>query len=61
MAAADLAPEKRALYLQWLGAALALRGRGHFNDSDVAEAAKSRCTVWSSNRRRDRTEESRHR
>jgi hypothetical protein len=38
--AADLTPEKRDLYLQRLGAMLALRGCGHFNDSDVAEAAK---------------------
>ncbi|HVI14370.1 MAG TPA: hypothetical protein VM822_16000 [Pseudolabrys sp.] len=40
MAAADLPPKKRVLYLQRLGAMLALRGRGHFNDSDIAEAAK---------------------
>jgi hypothetical protein len=32
--------EKRDLYLQRIAAMLALRGRGHFGDTDVAEAAR---------------------
>jgi hypothetical protein len=32
--------EKRDLYLQRIAAMLMMRGRGHFNDSDVAEMTK---------------------
>jgi hypothetical protein len=38
--ASALPVEKRDLYLQRIAAMLALRGRGHFNDDDVAEVAK---------------------
>jgi len=38
MAAADLPPEKRSLYLERIGAMMNARGR--FNDTDVAEVAK---------------------
>jgi len=36
-AAADMPPEKRSMFLERVGAMLALRGRGHFNDADVAD------------------------
>jgi hypothetical protein len=36
-AARTLPVEKRELYLQRIAAMLALRGRGHFGDSDVAD------------------------
>lgn len=36
-AARTLPVEKRDLYLQRIAAMLALRGRGHFGDSDVQE------------------------
>jgi hypothetical protein len=32
--------EKRDLYLQRIAAMLTMRGRGHFNDSDVIDVAK---------------------
>jgi hypothetical protein len=35
--AADIPPEKRSLFLERVGAMLALRGRGHFNDADVQD------------------------
>jgi hypothetical protein len=36
-AAADMLPEKRSMFLERVGAMLAMRGRGHFNDDDVAD------------------------
>jgi hypothetical protein len=39
-AAADLDQEKRSLFLERLGAMLALRGRGHFTNDDVADVAQ---------------------
>jgi hypothetical protein len=36
-AARVLLVEKRDLYLQRIAAVLAVRGRGHFGDSDVAD------------------------
>jgi hypothetical protein len=39
-AASALEPEKRDLYLQRIAAMLTMRGRGHFNDSDVSDVAK---------------------
>jgi len=38
--AGTLPVEKRDLYLQRIAAMLAIRGRGHFNDDDVADVAK---------------------
>jgi hypothetical protein len=38
--AADIPPDKRSTFLERVGAMLAVRGRGHFNDDDVAEVAK---------------------
>ena len=38
--AADIPQEKRSTFLERVGAMLAMRGRGHFNDDDVAEIAK---------------------
>ena len=39
MAAASHIPHgKRSQFLERIGAMLALRGRGHFNDADVADA-----------------------
>ena len=41
MDAARLLPvEKRSIYLQRIAAMLTVRGRGHFNDSDVTDVAK---------------------
>jgi hypothetical protein len=41
MAAASHVPiEKRAQFLERIAAMLALRGRGHFTDSDVGDAVK---------------------
>jgi hypothetical protein len=37
---AGIDPERRAVFLERLGAMLRLRGRGHFNDADVADVAK---------------------
>jgi hypothetical protein len=39
-AARSLPVEKRDLYLQRIAAMLAMRGRGHFADSDVADVAR---------------------
>ena len=39
-AAATVPVEKRDLYLQRIAAMLTMRGRGHFNDSDVVEIAR---------------------
>jgi len=38
--AADIPPDKRSTFLERVGAMLAVRGRGHFNDDDVAEVAQ---------------------
>jgi hypothetical protein len=38
-AAASLEPERRDIFLQRVGAMLALRRRGNFNDDDVANVA----------------------
>jgi hypothetical protein len=38
--AATIPPEKRSMFLERVAAMLALRGRGHFNDDDVADVAK---------------------
>ena len=38
--ATDIPPEKRSLFLERFSAMLALRGRGRFNNRDVAEVAK---------------------
>jgi hypothetical protein len=38
--AAAIPPEKRSMFLERIGAMLAARGRGHFNDDDVAEVAQ---------------------
>ena len=38
--ARTLPVEKRDLYMQRIAAMLAVRGRGRFNDADVADAAK---------------------
>jgi hypothetical protein len=38
--ASTLPVEKRDLYLQRIAAMLAMRGRGHFNDNDVADVVK---------------------
>ena len=38
--AADIPPDKRSTFLERVSAMLALRGRGHFNDADVADVAK---------------------
>ena len=38
--AGTLPVEKRDLYLQRIAAMLMMRGRGHFNDSDVTEVAR---------------------
>jgi len=38
-AARDVPQEKRDVYLQRIAAMLTIRGRGHFNDADVAEVA----------------------
>ena len=41
MGAAHTVPvEKRDLYLQRIAAMLAVRGRGHFGDADVADVAR---------------------
>jgi hypothetical protein len=37
--AGDIPPEKRSMFLERVGAMLAFRGRGHFDDGDVAEIA----------------------
>jgi hypothetical protein len=39
-AAATVPIEKRSVYLQRIAAMLTMRGRGHFNDGDVADVAK---------------------
>ena len=39
-AARTLRVEKRDVYLQRIAAMLTMRGRGHFNDADVADVAK---------------------
>ena len=39
-AARDVPQEKRGQFLEWIAAMLAVRGRGHFNDSDVTDVAK---------------------
>jgi hypothetical protein len=39
-AARTLPVEKRDLYLQRIAAMLAVRGRGHFTDDDVADVAR---------------------
>jgi hypothetical protein len=39
-AAGSLPIEKRSVYLQCIAAMLTMRGRGHFNDADVADVAK---------------------
>ena len=39
-AAAAVPIEKRDLYLQRIAAMLTVRGRGRFNDADVADATK---------------------
>jgi hypothetical protein len=36
-AAANMPPEKRSMFLERVGAMLALRGRRHFDDADVAD------------------------
>jgi len=38
--AASIDPDRRDLYLQRISAMLAMRGRGHFNDDDVADVTK---------------------
>jgi hypothetical protein len=38
--AADIPQEKRSTFLERVGAMLAMRGRGHFNDDDVADVTK---------------------
>jgi hypothetical protein len=38
--ARDIPPEKRAMFLERICAMLAIRGRGHFDDGDVAEVAR---------------------
>jgi hypothetical protein len=38
--AADIPPEKRSMFLERVAAMLAMRGRGHFDDGDVADVAK---------------------
>jgi hypothetical protein len=38
--AADIPPDKRSTFLERIAAMLTLRGRGHFNDDDVAEVAQ---------------------
>ena len=41
MDAAHMVPvEKRDLYLQRIATMLTVRGRGHFNDADVADVAR---------------------
>jgi hypothetical protein len=42
--AADMPPDKRSTFLERIGAMLAMRGRGHFNDADVAEVTKLAAT-----------------
>jgi hypothetical protein len=37
--AADIPPDKRSTFLERVGAMLALRGCGHFNDADVQDVA----------------------
>jgi hypothetical protein len=37
--AADIPPDKRSTFLERVGAMLAMRGRGHFTDSDVQDVA----------------------
>ena len=37
--AADIPQEKRSMFLERVAAMLAMRGRGHFNDADVADVA----------------------
>jgi hypothetical protein len=39
-AASHLLVEKRDLYLQRIAVTLAVRGRGHFGDSDVTQVAQ---------------------
>jgi Mg-chelatase subunit ChlI len=39
--AASIDPDRRDLYLQRISAMLAMRGRGDFNDDDVAEVAST--------------------
>jgi hypothetical protein len=39
-AAGAIAPEKRSMFLERVAAMLAMRGRGHFNDADVADVAQ---------------------
>jgi hypothetical protein len=36
-AAAGMTPEKRSTFLERIGAMLAMRGRGHFTDDDLAD------------------------
>jgi hypothetical protein len=38
--AADIPQEERSTFLERVGAMLAMRGRGHFNDDDVADVTK---------------------
>jgi hypothetical protein len=42
--AAGITPEKRSMFLERVGAMLAFRGRGHFDDGDVAEVARLAAT-----------------
>jgi len=42
--AAGIIPEKRSMFLERVGALLAFRGRGHFDDGDVAEVASLAAT-----------------
>ena len=37
--AADITPEKRTVFLERVGAMLAIRRRAHFDDGDIAEVA----------------------
>lgn len=43
-AAASLEPARRSQFLERLAAMLAYRGRGHFSDDDVADAAQRALT-----------------
>jgi hypothetical protein len=40
MFAAAIPPEKRSMLLVRVAAMLAMRGRGHFNDDDVADVTQ---------------------
>ena len=52
-AARTLPVEKRDVYLQRIAAMLTMRGRGHFNDSDVSDVAKLALTGLAQQRRPD--------